>query len=89
MNAYLPEMAAVISSADLVPGSRYLRGVNVVNRPLHRIILSSFANRYIQVGHRPGGTRLHHWIPVLAFAAKGLKYAREIRSEPHCLFSCL
>jgi dolichol-phosphate mannosyltransferase len=45
---YLPDMAAAAAEADLVLGSRYLRGVSVVNWPLHRIILSSFANRYIR-----------------------------------------
>jgi dolichol-phosphate mannosyltransferase len=45
---YLPEMAAATADADLVLGSRYLNGVSVVNWPLHRIILSAFANRYIR-----------------------------------------
>jgi dolichol-phosphate mannosyltransferase len=45
---YLPDMAAAAADADLVLGSRYLRGVSVVNWPLHRIVLSSFANRYIR-----------------------------------------
>jgi dolichol-phosphate mannosyltransferase len=45
---YLPEMAAATADADLVLGSRYLQGVSVVNWPLHRIILSAFANRYIR-----------------------------------------
>jgi dolichol-phosphate mannosyltransferase len=45
---YLPDMAAAAGDADVVLGSRYLRGVSVVNWPLHRIILSSFANRYIR-----------------------------------------
>ncbi len=45
---YLPDMAAAAADADLVLGSRYLRGVSVVNWPLHRIMLSSFANRYIR-----------------------------------------
>ena len=45
---YLPAMAAAAGDADLILGSRYLRGVSVVNWPLHRIILSSFANRYIR-----------------------------------------
>ena len=31
-----------------VIGSRYLNGVSVVNWPLHRIFLSTFANRYIR-----------------------------------------
>ena len=45
---YLPEMAAAAADADLVLGSRYLHGVSVVNWPLHRIILSAVANRYIR-----------------------------------------
>ena len=45
---YLPDLAAAASDADLVLGSRYLQGVSVVNWPLHRIILSSLANRYIR-----------------------------------------
>ena len=45
---YLPDLAAAAADADLVLGSRYLRGVSVVNWPLHRIVLSSFANRYIR-----------------------------------------
>jgi dolichol-phosphate mannosyltransferase len=45
---YLPAMAAATGDADLVLGSRYMHGISVVNWPLHRIILSSFANRYIR-----------------------------------------
>ena len=45
---YLPAIAASAADADLVLGSRYLHGVSVVNWPLHRIILSAFANRYIR-----------------------------------------
>ncbi len=45
---YLPAMAAAAADADLVLGSRYLHGVSVVNWPLHRLILSSFANEYVR-----------------------------------------
>jgi len=46
---YLPGMVAALQNgADLVIGSRYVTGVSVVNWPLHRIILSSFANQYIR-----------------------------------------
>jgi dolichol-phosphate mannosyltransferase len=45
---YLPDMAAATKDADLVLGSRYLHGVSVVNWPLHRIMLSNFANRYVR-----------------------------------------
>jgi dolichol-phosphate mannosyltransferase len=44
---FLPDMVAAAATHDIVIGSRYLHGVSVVNWPLRRIILSSFANRYI------------------------------------------
>jgi dolichol-phosphate mannosyltransferase len=47
---YLPDLTAALARFDLVIGSRYLGGgeVSVVNWPLHRIMLSAFANRYIR-----------------------------------------
>jgi dolichol-phosphate mannosyltransferase len=45
---YLPALAAATDTHDVVIGSRYLNGVSVVNWPLHRIFLSTFANRYIR-----------------------------------------
>jgi dolichol-phosphate mannosyltransferase len=45
---YLPKIAEAASLYDVVIGSRYLTGVSVVNWPLHRIILSAFANRYVR-----------------------------------------
>lgn len=46
---YLPAMIQLAADgADLVIGSRYLNGISVVNWPLHRIILSTFANFYIR-----------------------------------------
>ncbi len=47
---YLPDLvrAVVEDGYDLVIGSRYLRGVSVVNWPLSRLILSTFANRYVR-----------------------------------------
>jgi len=45
---YLPAMVAALEHHDLVIGSRYLSGISVINWPLHRIILSAFANRYIR-----------------------------------------
>ncbi|MCL7972716.1 MAG: polyprenol monophosphomannose synthase [marine benthic group bacterium] len=47
---YLPELlAAVESDYDLVIGSRYVSGVNVINWPMSRLLLSWFANRYARV----------------------------------------
>ncbi|MEO6214023.1 MAG: polyprenol monophosphomannose synthase [Vicinamibacterales bacterium] len=45
---YLPALTAAADRFDVVIGSRYLNGVSVVNWPLHRIFLSTFANRYIK-----------------------------------------
>jgi len=45
---YLPALVAGTATADVVIGSRYMHGVSVVNWPLHRIFLSTFANRYIR-----------------------------------------
>ncbi|MCC7032305.1 MAG: polyprenol monophosphomannose synthase [Acidobacteria bacterium] len=46
---HLPAMiAAAAAGADLVVGSRYLRGISVVNWPLRRIVLSLCANWYIR-----------------------------------------
>ncbi len=45
---YLPAMVEAATRADLVLGSRYLNGVSVVNWPLRRLILSSFANTYVR-----------------------------------------
>jgi dolichol-phosphate mannosyltransferase len=53
---YLPALAEAAQSADVVIGSRYLNGVSVVNWPLHRIFLSTFANRYIRAVTRLSAT---------------------------------
>lgn len=45
---YLPEMVAAAGHADVVIGSRYVQGISVVNWPLRRIILSTFANKYVR-----------------------------------------
>lgn len=43
---HLPEFLESIAEHDLVLGSRYLRGVTVVNWPMARLLLSYSANRY-------------------------------------------
>ena len=35
--------------ADVVVGSRYVRGVNVVNWPLSRLLMSYFASKYVRI----------------------------------------
>jgi dolichol-phosphate mannosyltransferase len=54
--AYLPALTAATATADVVIGSRYLNGVSVVNWPLHRLFLSTFANRYIRAVTRLSAT---------------------------------
>ena len=39
----------VIEGADLSIGSRYSQGVNVVNWPMKRVLLSYFASKYVQI----------------------------------------
>lgn len=43
---YVPAMLEKTEEADLVVGSRYLTGVNVVNWPMSRLLLSWCANKY-------------------------------------------
>ncbi len=43
---YLPDILAAMGENDLVVGSRYKSGVNVVNWPMSRLLLSYFANRF-------------------------------------------
>ena len=46
--AYLPEFLRQIDSFDLVLGSRYIRGVNVVNWDFKRLVLSKMASVYVR-----------------------------------------
>ena len=47
--SYIPKMLEAIGDHDLVIGSRYVKGVNVVNWPMERLLLSYFANVYTRV----------------------------------------
>lgn len=40
---------ALIEGADLAVGSRYSNGVNVVNWPMERVLLSYFASKYVRI----------------------------------------
>ena len=44
--SYLPQFLKEIENYDLVVGSRYVKGVTVVNWPMSRLLLSYFANMY-------------------------------------------
>lgn len=45
----IPKFLKEIENADLVLGSRYISGVNVINWPMSRLLLSWFANWYTRV----------------------------------------
>ena len=45
----IPNFLKFIQEYDVVLGSRYIKGVNVVNWPLKRLLLSYFANLYTRV----------------------------------------
>lgn len=40
---------ACLDGADLAIGSRYVKGVNVVNWPMSRVLMSYFASKYVQL----------------------------------------
>jgi dolichol-phosphate mannosyltransferase len=46
---FLPRFLDAVRDADLVIGSRYKTGVNVINWPMSRLLLSYFANRYARI----------------------------------------
>ena len=46
---YLPSLVDAAARYDLVIGSRYVRGGGIVNWPIHRRMLSAFANLYVRV----------------------------------------
>jgi dolichol-phosphate mannosyltransferase len=45
----IPELIDSLRTYDIAIGSRYCSGVNVVNWPLSRLLLSWFANRYTSI----------------------------------------
>ncbi len=46
---YIPDFLRAAQEADLVLGSRYISGVNVVNWPISRLLLSYYANVYSRI----------------------------------------
>jgi len=45
----IPRFIEEINTADVVLGSRYINGVNVINWPMRRLLLSWFANWYTRI----------------------------------------
>jgi dolichol-phosphate mannosyltransferase len=47
--SYIPHFLEKVQEYDVVLGSRYVQGVNVINWPMSRLLLSYFANVYIRI----------------------------------------
>ncbi|MCS7189151.1 MAG: polyprenol monophosphomannose synthase [Bacteroidia bacterium] len=47
--SYLPTLAEALQRADVAIGSRYIKGINVINWPLSRILLSYGASWYVRL----------------------------------------
>ena len=45
----LPKLYQACQNADMAIGSRYSKGVNVVNWPMSRVLLSYFASKYVRL----------------------------------------
>jgi dolichol-phosphate mannosyltransferase len=45
----IPNFIRQMDKYDFIQGSRYIQGVNVINWPMHRLLLSYFANYYIRI----------------------------------------
>lgn len=65
----IANLFTAIKEADLVIGSRYINGVNVVNWPMRRLLLSYFANKY---------TRFITGLPVADCTAGFKCYRRKV-----------
>ena len=89
---YLPDLIAATGQYDLVIGSRYLRGVSVVNWPLRRVILSAFANWYVRsitrlavrdctAGYRAWRRDALAAIPIDGMLSGGYAFAVELTFE--------
>ena len=45
----LPRLDAMLEEQDVAIGSRYSKGVNVVNWPMGRLLMSYFASKYVRI----------------------------------------
>ena len=71
-NALIPMLELLESEVDFIVGSRYVEGINVVNWPLSRILLSYFASIYV---------RLITFMPIKDPTAGYVGYRRNVLEE--------
>ena len=65
----LVRLDAMLAEQDVVVGSRYAKGVNVVNWPMGRLLMSYFASKYVRMVTR---------MPVYDATAGFVGYRREV-----------
>lgn len=65
----LPRLDVMLDGKDVAIGSRYSRGVNVVNWPMGRLLMSYFASKYVRIMTR---------MPVKDATAGFVGYRREV-----------
>jgi dolichol-phosphate mannosyltransferase len=65
----LARLDAMLDRSDVVIGSRYSKGVNVVNWPMGRLLMSYFASKYVRIVTR---------MPVCDATAGFVGYRREV-----------
>jgi dolichol-phosphate mannosyltransferase len=77
----LPDLIAATSNADLVIGSRYIPGGEIVNWPKRRRLLSRFANSYVRLVTRLAARDCTSGYRCWRRPALGLLPLDEIRSD--------
>jgi len=94
---YLPDLVRLASEThDVVVGSRYLNGVSVVNWPIRRLVLSTFANWYVRTvtglpirdstsGYRCWRRRALAGLPLDRIASQRYAFLVETVFEAACL----
>ncbi|SEG16465.1 dolichol-phosphate mannosyltransferase [Halpernia humi] len=70
--ADLPKLFEACKNADMAIGSRYSKGVNVVNWPMSRVLLSYFASKYVRFILR---------IPICDTTAGFVCFSRKVLDE--------
>jgi len=92
--ADVPRLLAACEQADMVIGSRYVRGGELRNWPARRILLSAFANRYVRAitrmpvldcttGFRCWRRELLARMPLDAIVSDGYAFLVELTWEAH------
>ena len=92
--ADVPRLVAAAREADLVIGSRYVPGGRVENWPVHRLVLSALANRYVRAitrltprditsGFRCWRREALARMPFARIASNGYAFLVELTWEAH------